>query len=100
MSSSVTLSAETGKEGSTNLNLVAFNSLPLPSGVYGGDPGAIGGNFKPPEKEKNSGRGSRNVAFTANVPKTGIFGGWESLSIPEDPPGAAYICVNLYNVSA
>jgi hypothetical protein len=102
--SSVVISTKNnGKNGSTNpefltvINVASFLSITkeIPSSVFGGASGDIDIKFKPPNP--NSGKGGRNQAFTINIFGGGSAGNF-SQDFPVDPPGDAYIQVNLYNL--
>jgi hypothetical protein len=99
LSSSVTLTANRGNAGYRVGISVPSSSLPaIPdhSRLVGGAPGNILSSFKAPT-DKKYGQGSKNKAFL----KAKINNGndtYRYVNVPGDPPGAAYIQVNRYNV--
>ena len=97
LSSSVTLTTNTGKDGSKLANpIVSFYLPSIPDGLVGGAPGTI---LTPPFKapSTNSGKGSKNQEFLQASYNLGS-NKYKYYDIPEDPPGAAYIQVKRYNV--
>jgi hypothetical protein len=94
LSSSVKLTLDTGGNGSKVTTPINSSSLPsVPSVLYGGFPRNLLSRFKAPAT--NSGKGSRNKFTKASI-KSGDKVTY--VNIPEDPPGAAFIQVTLYNV--
>jgi hypothetical protein len=87
----VKLTGNSGKPGSGEKTIRGDTPSSLPSYVSGGDPGAILTNFKAP-LDKKYGKGSSNQKITITRLAT------SSIVYPEDPPGQAFIQVNLYTV--
>jgi hypothetical protein len=85
----VKLTGNSGKPGSGEKMIRGDTPSSLPSYVSGGAAGDIDTKFKPPNQKY--GKGSSNQKITIPVALT------SSIVYPEDPPGPAYIQVNLYN---
>jgi hypothetical protein len=91
---SVKLTANRGNTGYIFASTVLSTSLPtVPVSYRGGTPGDILPSFKAPT-DKKYGQGSRNKEFL----QAKINDNNTKVDIPEDPPGAAFIQVNRYNV--
>ena len=96
---SVKLTANRGKAGYKVGSSVPSSSLPaIPdlNFLVGGKPGDILPSFKAPT-DKKYGQGSKIKEFSQAKINTGN-NTYRYVNVPGDPPGAAYIQVNRYNV--